>query len=200
MKFSIRVGIAVLFSAVIFACSNSGPEKGDVYYNQGDYENAISAYTEKLKYKPNDVSALYNRGRAYEESGQLDLALSDFEKALESDPNNFQILLSLSNIHYTKENYTNSLLFANRAEEIPGAPAMASFMKGRAYHSLGDTEAALKAYGNAIRLDKEYGQAYYSRGMLKVSIKRMGSACEDFQLAKGLEYPGAAEAFTKYCN
>ena len=80
------------------------------------------------------------------------------------------------------------------------APAMASFMKARALHQLGKPDEALKAYGNAIAVDKEFGQAYYNRGLLKVAMKNVGSSCEDFQLARALEYPGADEAFIKYCK
>ena len=116
------------------------------------------------------------------------------------DPNNFQVLLSLANLHHKKKNFTNALLFANRAAEIPGAPAMASFMKGRALHQLGKTDEALKAYGNAITLDKDFGQAYYNRGLLKIGIKNVKGACEDFQLSVALEYPGSSEAYKKYCK
>lgn len=197
---SMRTVVTLLFSSIMLACSNSNQNNADAYYERGDYDKAVEAYTEKLKFEPNDVSTLYSRGRAYEESGNFELAKADFEEALKIEPNNFQVLLSLSNIHHSNENYTNALMYANRAEEIPGAPAMASFLKGRAYHSLGNTEEALKAYGSAIRRDKNFGQAYYNRGLLKVAMGNIGSACEDLQLANGLEYPGSAEAFSEYCQ
>lgn len=174
--------------------------KGDKYYNDSQFEQAISEYSNELKYAPNDVRVLYHRGRAYEELGSFEEAKSDFEAALDLDPNNFQVLLSLANLHHKKKNYTNALLFSNRAADIPGAPAMASFMKARALHQMGKTEEALKAYSNAITLDKDFGQAYYNRGLLKIGVKNVKGACEDFQLSSALEYPGAAEAFKKYCK
>jgi len=116
--------------------------------------------------------------------------------------------LAISNFHYNQNNYEKAIqnnyekamLFASRAEEISGAPASASFMKGRAMHQLGYTEDALKAYGNAIKLDKNYAPAYFNRGMLKLALKRKRSACEDFQLAKCLEYEAANDAILKYCK
>ncbi|MEP4376561.1 MAG: tetratricopeptide repeat protein, partial [Algoriphagus sp.] len=155
---------------------------------------------EELKFNPSDVRMLYNRGRAYEEQGNFEEAKADFEKALEADPTNFQVLLSLANVHYNQKNYTNALLYSDQAAEISGAPAMASFMKARALHQLGKPDEALKAYGNAISVDKEFGQAYYNRGLLKIAMKNVGDSCEDFQLARALEYPGAEEAYTKYCK
>jgi tetratricopeptide (TPR) repeat protein len=77
---------------------------------------------------------------------------------------------------------------------------MASFLKGRALHQLGMPEDALKAYGNAIQLDKDFGQAYFNRGLLKIALERNKQACEDFKFAMVLDYPGAAESFGKYCK
>lgn len=195
-----RAGYVVLFSATFLACSHSGQKAGDVHFNRGEYAEAVDEYSEKLKFNPNDVKMLYNRGRANEEQGLIDLARIDFEKALELDPNNFQVLLSLANLHHSQKNFIKALLYANRAEEIPGAPAMASFMKARALHQMGKPEDALKSYGNAIKLDKDFGHAYFNRGLLKITLKRVRSACEDFQLANSLEYPGAEDALKKYCK
>ncbi len=196
----LRAGYAVLLSTVFLACSNSGKNAGDAHFNKGEYAEAVDVYSQNLKFKPNDVTMLYNRGRAHEEQGSFDSAKVDFEKALELEPTNFQVLLSLSNLHYSQKNYAKALLYANRAEEIPGAPALASFLKARALQQLGNPEDALKAYENAIKLDKEFGQAYFNRGLLKIALKRTRSACEDFQLASSLEYPGASDALKKYCK
>ena len=200
MKISIRAIVALILSVSLWSCSEKKTSSGDVYFNRGEYAKAANEYTEDLKFKPNDVRMLYNRGRANEEQGNYEEAKADFEKALEVEPNNFQVLLSLANVHYNQKNYTNALLYSDQAAEIPGASAMASFMKARALHQLGKPDEALKAYGNAIAVDKDFGQAYFNRGLLKVAMKRVGSSCEDFQLAKALEYPGAEEAFAKYCK
>lgn len=190
----------VIVSGILWACSKPDQNPGDKYFNSGEYGKAVSEYSEKLKYSPNDVRMLYNRGRAYEEQNDFENAKNDFVKALELDPNNFQVLLSLANLHHKEKNYTNALLYSSRAEEIPGAPAMASFIKARALHQMGKPEEALTSYADAIKRDKDFGQAYYNRGLLKVAIGNIGSSCEDFQLARGLEYPGAQDALDKYCK
>ena len=48
--------------------------------------------------------------------------------------------------------------------------------------------------------DRNFGQAYYNRGILKVALDRTKQACDDFKLAAVLEYPGAAESLAKYCK
>ena len=178
------------------ACSESKTNPADSYFEKGQFEEAVQSYTEELKFKPADVKILYNRGRAYQELGKFNEARADYESALKQDPNNFQVLLSLATIQLEEKNYASALLYATKAEEIAGAPAMASFLKGRALHQLGMAEDALKAYENAIQLDRNFGQAYYNRGILKVALDRTKQACDDFKLAAVLEYPGACLLYT----
>jgi tetratricopeptide (TPR) repeat protein len=193
--------LTLLIGSSLSACSGSpNVSPGDAAFNKGDFSAAVTGYTEALETNPTDLDLLYGRGRAYQELGKMLEAQADFEQALNLDPKNFQVLLSLSTIQLEQKSYASALLYATKAVEIPGAPAMASFLKGRALHQLGMPEDALKAYGNAIQLDKEFGQAYLNRGLLKIALERTKEACEDFKLAAALDYPGAAENLEKYCN
>lgn len=200
MKLFTKALIVSALAGTIWSCSETKKNPADRYFENAEYELAVQTYTEDLKLKPTDVTLLYNRGRAFQEMGEFNKARVDFESALAYDPNNFQVLLSLSAVQLEEKNYASALLYATKAEGISGAPAMASFLKGRALHQLGLPEDALKAYGNAIQVDKDFGQAYLNRGLLKVALNRNKQACEDFKLASVLEYPGASDAFDKYCK
>ncbi len=192
---------SLLIAGILFSCSGSpNLSPGDAAFKKGDFSEAVTGYTEALETNPTDLDLLYGRGRAYQELGQLLEAQTDFEQAINLDPKNFQVLLSLATIQLEQKSYASALLYATKAEEIPGAPAMASFLKGRALHQLGMPEDALKAYGNAIQVDRNFGQAYLNRGLLKVALERTKQACEDFKLAASLDYPGAAENLKKYCK
>ena len=193
--------LGLLIAATLFSCSGSSDiNPGDAAFNKGDYSAAVVGYTESLQTNPTDLDLLFGRGRAYQELGKLLEAQADFEQALNLDPKNFQVLLSLATIELEQKSFASALLYATKAEEIPGAPAMASFLKGRALHQLGMPEDALKAYGNAIQVDRNFGQAYLNRGLLKVALERTKQACEDFKLAAALDYPGGTENLKKYCK
>ena len=192
---------SLLAAFLISACSSSPSiEPGDAAFKKEEFSTAIAAYSESLKTNPKDLDLLFGRGRAYQELGQFEEAQLDFEQALSQDPNNFQVLLSLATIQLDQKSYASALLYATKAEQISGAPAVASLLKGRALHYLGMPEEALKAYGNAIQLDRDFGEAYLSRGLLKVALKRGKQACEDFKLAAALKYPGGREMVQKYCS
>ena len=192
---------SLLAAFLISACSSSPSiEPGDAAFKKEEFSTAITAYSESLKTNPKDLDLLFGRGRAYQELGQFEEAQLDFEQALSQDPNNFQVLLSLATIQLDQKSYASALLYATKAEQISGAPAMASLLKGRALHYLGMPEEALNAYGNAIQLNRDFGEAYLSRGLLKVALKQEKQACEDFKLAAALEYPGGREMVKKYCS
>lgn len=182
------------------ACTGGGSNEGDRHFKDGNYEKAIEAYDKYLSNNPKNVKALYNKGRAYEEIGDLANAEKDFLKALESDSKNIQVLMSLSNVYQKQKNHSAALLYADYAVEIPGAPAMAYFLKGRALHQLGNTTEALREYSAAIKMDKDFGQAFYYRGLLKIATKSKKSGCEDLNLAMKMDYASAKEVIEKYCQ
>ncbi|MCH7411249.1 tetratricopeptide repeat protein [Belliella sp. DSM 111904] len=199
MSISIKkLGLVLLVFAMV-SCGETSND-GDAYYNAGKFEEAIKAYDNVLSTKPKDSNALYKRGRSYEEIGDFDNAEKDFLLALENDSKNTQIMLSLSSLYHKNKNHNRALLYAEYAVEVPGAPAMAYFMKARALHQLGNTDEALKEYGAAIKMDDNFGQAYYNRGLLKIATDKKSSGCEDLRIAEKLNIEAASEVLAKYCN
>ena len=59
---------------------------GSTLQRQGKEEEAISEYTEALKYFPEDISSLANRGELYLRSGNVKEAIADLERASDLDP------------------------------------------------------------------------------------------------------------------
>jgi len=200
MKVRTKV-FSILVPLVVFiSCSENGSTQGDQFFAKQQYQEAIDAYSEVVAKDAKNSNALYKRGRAYEELGNLDEAEADYKAAFDLDSRNVQVLMSLSNIYQKRKDNEMALQYASYATEIPGAPAMAFFLKGRAYHLLGNTDSAMAEYNTAIKIDDGFGQAYYYRGMLKRAIKQNKGACSDFKLAASLNYAQADQALETYCQ
>lgn len=182
------------------ACSENISYKGDNLFSEEKYEEAVKEYDNVLKNNPKYLKGLYNRGRSYEELGEFKKAEKDFLAAYAIDSKNTQVMMSLSKIYQKQKNHTSALLFADYAVQVPGAPAMAFFLKGRALHQIGNTGEAMKEYSTAIKMDKDFGQAHYYRGMLKIATDKKKSGCEDIRTAIKLGYEEAQAAMDKYCN
>ncbi|MCC5936645.1 MAG: tetratricopeptide repeat protein [Lunatimonas sp.] len=196
-KSLVVIGILFLFMT---ACGGNSSSQGDIYFQNEQYEEAIRAYEKFLETKPKNVKALYNRGRAYEEVGDLEQAEASFKRALEVDTKNTQIMLSLSNLYHKRKSYELSLMYADNAVAVSGAPSTAYFMKGRAMHQLGNVNEALREYNAAIKMSPGNGQYYYYRGMLHQATDKKQQACNDLRKAVQLNFEGANEAVANYCQ
>jgi tetratricopeptide (TPR) repeat protein len=79
------LGLVLLIMFVIAACSSAidANNKGDIYYNLGQYERAIQEYDEAIRIYPEYGHAYHSRGHAYEAMGKPAEAAKDFAKAKE---------------------------------------------------------------------------------------------------------------------
>ncbi|WKN43099.1 tetratricopeptide repeat protein [Tunicatimonas pelagia] len=190
----------VLCISLLTACGDSQSQEGDKLFNQGKYEAAIQQYEAYLEYNPEDLTSVYNQGRAYEELGQTDQALENYERALKIDPNHANSMMSIGKYHFRKKNYADASFYFSKASEIMQSNPQVFFLKGRTHHKLGETDEAMEAYDLAISKDRDYGEAYLYRGALKVYQGKKGAGCSDIRSAQSLKVPEAETALAEYCN
>lgn len=168
-------------------------------FEEGKYEEAVAYYSEKIRSSGNDLSAHYNRGRAFEELGKLDEASADFEYILSKDPRHLEAHLSLSKIAYRRGDYSRSAVLSGNVLKYHEGSHLAHFLLARANHQLGNVQTAMTEYDAAIALNNNFGEAYFYRGALKLTLED-ATACADILRAKEAGVAGAAEAIEKYCR
>lgn len=190
--------LAVL--VLLFSCGSKESISGDDFFDDEKYGEAVKAYTSYLSTHPDHVKSLYNRGRSYEELGQVKKAISDFEEILKLDPKNVSANLSLAKIAYNNKEFNKVLIYTGEAIDLNENSAQAHFLAGRASHQLGYFDQALASYDNAISINRDFGEAYLYRGAVKIGKNRQSSACEDFKFAKSLKVSDADGAIKEYCK
>lgn len=184
----------------VSACGGDDSDQGDQYFQQGEYQQAVNAYTQHIEYNPEDATSIYNRGRAYEELGNEEQALADYQAAFELDNKNENILMSLGRYYFREKNYQDAAFYFDKITQINPGAANAQYLKGRAFHKAGETNRAIDAYNAAISADSELGEAYLYRGALKIYLKRKSSGCNDLKMAQTLDVAEAESALSRYCN
>ncbi|MTI38025.1 tetratricopeptide repeat protein [Fulvivirga lutimaris] len=191
----------LFFALAIISCSNENSKNGDKFFSNGEYDKAVEAYTVYLNTEPRDIKTIYNRGRAYEELGKYELALKDFNRVIKEDPLNVNAHLSIMVDYYDRLNdYENTIFYAEKVLKLDETNANAFTLKGKAHQKLGQLPEALSAYNAAISVDKEYAEAYLSRGALRIYTKQTSRACSDFRMAQTLGVEKADELLKKYCR
>ena len=102
--------------------------------------------------------------------------------------------------YYREGDYDNALFQFDRALEKDETNALGYLLRGKANHKKGNIKEAITDYNNAIRINKELGDAYISRGALHIYLKRYSTACADFKMANSLEVETAEDLLKKYCK
>lgn len=132
--------------------------KAEAQYLNGDYAGAEETYTALLDYKKQgDVYFL--RGNLYLQQQMTTEALSDFENAVKTSKNDYELYLSIADTLAINGMQELSTEYLNDGLKINGATAYDKMQKGRLYLALGDSDSAIKYLSNAV--EKEYAPAYY---------------------------------------
>lgn len=139
------------------------------YYKSGDYLSAFHTYSAILALKPKEEKAYYLRGIAAISMGYHDQAVSDFDKAVSLNKNNYSmyidIYLILDKYGYSQEGQT----YLENAMSA-GSRSMSDYDKGRICYYMGDYENACTYLDNANKASTnetivlELGKAYEATG------------------------------------
>jgi tetratricopeptide (TPR) repeat protein len=70
--------------------------------DEDDYEEAIRYYSRALLHNRNNIRVLVARGHAYYRLGHYDLALEDFNRALEREPDDGRALAWRAEVYRTR--------------------------------------------------------------------------------------------------
>jgi tetratricopeptide (TPR) repeat protein len=65
-------------------------DSGMTYFNNHEYDKAITQFSNIIQFSPHDASAYNWRGDAYLKKGQNNMAIKDYDEAIRLDPNNFR--------------------------------------------------------------------------------------------------------------
>ncbi|HHM05908.1 MAG TPA: tetratricopeptide repeat protein [Gammaproteobacteria bacterium] len=102
----------------------------------------------------------FQRGTAYARSGQGELAVEAYKRALEYTPTYLPALQSLGLVYFNTKRFQDARDIFERAREVSPLNAPVNFSLGKVYEELGMYDEALEAYGQAMA---------YGRGILDVT-------------------------------
>ena len=158
---------------------NAINDVGLLYYNSGNYEEAVSEFKKILKKKPDHDVAHFNIGCVYQKKKDWKEAERSFSMVLELIPDDGEAQKRLISVC---EAWINQL-----TNELSVQPENASLHNdlGRAYLSLGKLEEAYQQISKAISLKPNLAASYYNFAELYVkkdspekALSEIKKACE----------------------
>jgi tetratricopeptide (TPR) repeat protein len=157
--------------------------------------SACSAIIESSSETRENLARAYgNRGVAYDNKGEYDRAVRDYDESVRFDPTSASGHRFRGNAYKLKNDYDHAIAEYNEAISLAPNDALAVNNRGVAYYEMKDHERAVADYSEAIRLDPAYTAAFYGRGLAYRAKRDTGHAIADFDEAIRLE-PKFAPAF-----
>ncbi len=156
---------------------------GAAYFKEGRYDEAIRAFQRALELNPGYANAHNNLGLAYRKKGRFQEAHDEIKKATELEPQyavaTYDLGLSyyrggmfsqlqtavrinakiLGDIYFLRETYEEAVRYYGIAVHVHPRYADLRYHLGKACAAAGRKDAAREAFGEALRINPNYGQA-----------------------------------------
>jgi serine/threonine protein kinase/tetratricopeptide (TPR) repeat protein len=184
----------IVWKATNTMLSTTYDARGASHYLNGEYDLAISDYTEAIRLDSKNAQALLFRGSAWYDKGDKDKALADFDEAIRLDPKLAGAFVGKGMVWYDKGDKDKALADFDEAIRLDPKFAGAFVGKGMVWYDKGDKDKALADFDEAIRLDPTDAGAFVSRGMVWYDKGDNEKALADHTEAIRLN-PNNAEAY-----
>jgi tetratricopeptide (TPR) repeat protein len=172
-------GFSLDQTAGLVADSPSAEEQflaGNVHATLGQFDQALSAYSETLKLQPDKAGAYTNIGVVYYQTGQLDDAIGQFQKALELDPKDAETHYLLGAAHVQKDDLTNAEAEFNTALGLKPELAPAHIGLGNIYLLNQQYDQAIASLEKALAIQPDSPEALFAVGQAYASVGRTADA------------------------
>ncbi|MGK7949257.1 MAG: tetratricopeptide repeat protein, partial [Xenococcaceae cyanobacterium] len=142
-------------------------------YLEEDWDKASERFDKALgalEWAEEPVTALsqevvyFYLGNSYYYQGNYQQAISDYDRAIEIDPQLADAYNNRGNAHSYQGNYQQAISDYDRAIEIDPQLAQAYYNRGIAHSYQGNYQQAISDYNKAIEINPQYADAYNNRG------------------------------------
>ena len=166
---------------------------GNKLWRLFEYEEAVAAFDEAIKQRPNLEPAWYGRGLALQEQGKYQAAVVSFDKATEINPRLYEAWRKQGEALYSLQRYPDALASFDKAININPEDWVLYGWRGQILQELERYAEAVKAYSQAIDI-KPYYFLYLNRGRIPMALRDYSEAIADFNKAIEIK-PDYVEAY-----
>lgn len=167
---------------------------GKELHKMGDFQGAITVYTEAIRLDRYNVQAYYWRGLAKAGQGDLDNALNDYSEAIDIDPEFYLAWIRRGMTLMGKKDHESALANFSEAIRLDLRNPLGWFERAGTRFDMEDFKGAIKDYNEGLDLKKNFPGALVNRGLAKARLGNIKGAIRDYERALRAE-SGYARAF-----
>lgn len=174
------------------------PEKADAYYCRAfvlgrmrKYPEAVKNYDEAINLQPGSAVYYMYRGIAYNDSGDVDRGLQDFDTALKmanDDALSSMIYAARAQTFRSRGKLDEAIQDYTQAIRLSPDSAYKYSFRGDLYFEKGDYQQAVNDYGEAIRIDSKNKYFYEDRAKAYRKLGREDLAAADEANARAVTH------------
>ena len=140
------------------------------------------------------ATAHNNRGVAYKVKGDYDLALKDYDQAIQLNPNSASHYNNRGIIYRLKHDYDRAIADYDEAIWLKSDYVAAFYNRALAYTDKGEYDHALTDFGVVLQFNPKSALVLYARGLTLLKKGDTGAGNADIIAAKAIN-PDIAEQF-----
>jgi tetratricopeptide (TPR) repeat protein len=156
-------------------------QKGNDFFDQGKYEEAIRSYQTIIEKTPEAYILYRNIGNCHFQMEEYQKAEEFYQKVLEKEPEDMESILGIGNTYANRGQNEKALeWYAKIAFEEISDP-MVLYNIGSNLYSQGQHQEALKYYRKAVELKSDFQDALYYLGLVNLTVGNNQEAIDAFQ-------------------
>jgi len=132
--------------------------RGWAYYNQGNFNQALSDDDKAILINPKLLYPYDDRGLIYAKEGRFDDAILEYTKAIDLNPYFAEVYYNRGNSYYQLDNYQQALNDFNEAIIVNPEYVDAYNKRGNLFLKRGKTFQALSDYKKSIKIDPDQAE------------------------------------------
>ena len=152
----------------------------------GDYQTEFSIWDDTVSKRPNNQRAYLSRGVAHFKQGRSELAISDFNRAIELDPSYSKAYNNRGFAYNDMGEHEQAIQDFDKTIELDPDFATGYANRGIAYSKMGKQERAIQNLTRAIELNPRHILAYNGRALAYKLKGEYDKAILDFEKAAQL--------------
>ena len=133
-------------------------------FSSEKFQDALNAIEVLIEDNPNDALLFNIRGASYAGLGELNLAIKNYEKAIDLNSGYSKAHFNLAGVLHELDKYHDSVLSYQNAIDLEPDYAEAHNNLGNVLKEIGQLDKAIESYEKAVALKPNYIEAYYSLG------------------------------------
>jgi tetratricopeptide (TPR) repeat protein len=169
--------------------SASHLSKGETEYRAGRHAAAVPELKEAVKESPGSYESHYLLALTLTETGKLEEAIAEFQKAIDlatKDGSKILAYYNMGNAHFDLAQYAKAAAAYEQALKIDPTLSKPHYNLGLAHVGMNEISAAAEQFKAAVQLKPAYAEAHYNLGVAYLQLGRRSEAEEQQNLLSKL--------------